>query len=306
MKLKNWPNKLIKILEKFGVTRNHWPKFLREYGIMQLYQEKRGYTFNLDNPNSFSEKIQWYKSRYHLYNHERYVDKYLFKDLVNEKLGPNHTIPCYGAWTNLKDFQKDWNQLPEKFCLKSNAQSDGKYIKVIEKNNIDLVVLIEELKDWIRPCNLLINSYCRAYYNVVPRLLAEEYVENVSNQLFDYKIFCFNGEPYCAYVAQEHFVDDSYPITFYDLEWNIMNVQYGKHRVGNVPKPKHFDEMIRLSKTLSEGIPFVRVDFFDCEERLYVAEMTFYPGGGYSEYHPKSFDYELGEKMNLDSMRHFV
>ena len=57
--------------------------------------------------------------------------------------------------------------------------------------------------------------------------------------------------------------------------------------------------MIEKSKKLSKGFPFIRVDFFDTEEHLWIAEMTLYPGGGFSPYNPNSFNIKLGELFNL-------
>ena len=124
-------------------------------------------------------------------------------------------------------------------------------------------------------------------------------MENISNQLYDFKVFCFDGKPFCIYVANEHFEKDNYPITFYDLEWNKLDVKYGPHEVGDMPKPKHLDKMLEISKILSKGFPFLRVDFFDTEEKLYVAELTLYPGGGYTKYEPESFNEEMGIMFKL-------
>ena len=57
--------------------------------------------------------------------------------------------------------------------------------------------------------------------------------------------------------------------------------------------------MLEIVKKLSVGFPFVRVDFFDTEEKLYLAEMTFYPGGGLFRYDPESFNKELGDLFIL-------
>lgn len=301
MKLKNWRHYLYKYFIRHNVCKNHWPKFLLEYGNMLLYKEHCGYTFDLNHPITFPEKIQWYKTRFHLKDQDRYVDKYLFKGLIEEKLGQGHTIPCYGSWTNLQDFKVAWKHLPEKFCLKSNAQSDGKYIKVIEKSKTDLEALLQELQGWLNPLNLLIHSYCSAYYKVKPRILAEEYVENVKDQLYDYKFYCFRGVPHCVCASMNHFTDDTYPITYYDLEWNKLNVRSGKHKNDDIPQPPHFKEMIRLAYELSKNLPFIRVDFFDTPQKLYVAELTFYPGGGLFAYTPDSYNHEMGKLMDIEN-----
>lgn len=273
-------NFVCRVFGKLGITKNHWPTFLLEYANMQLYKQKQGYTFDINNPVLFTEKIQWQKTRFNRPDLVRYVDKYLFKDLIKEKLGEGYTIPMYGAWTSLESFRNGWDSLPEKFCLKSTLQSNGIYIKVIEKSKTDIDDLCQELKEWLKPKNLLIHSFCSAYYKAIPRILAEEYMESIKDQLFDYKFFCFNGKPYCMYAATEQFHDSCYPVSFYDLNWNQLDVKYGNHRTEFIPKPPHFEEMKEIATKLSQGFPFIRVDFFDTPDKLYMAELTFYPGGG--------------------------
>ena len=102
-----------------------------------------------------------------------------------------------------------------------------------------------------------------------------------------------------VYVATDHFGSDDHPITFYDTEWNMLNVKYGHHKTCEIERPKFFDEMLEMSRKLSKDMPFVRVDFFETEEQLYVAELTFYPGGGFSYFNPPSFNKELGDKFIL-------
>lgn len=292
-------NFLCRVFGKLGITKNHWPTFLLEYANMQLYKQKQGYTFDINNPVLFTEKIQWQKTRFNRPDLVRYVDKYLFKELIKEKLGEGYTIPMYGAWTSVESFRKEWDSLPEKFCLKSTLQSNGIYIKVIEKSKTDIDNLCQELKEWLKPKNLLIHSFCSAYYKAVPRILAEEYMESIKDQLFDYKFFCFNGNPYCMYAATEQFQDNRYPVSFYDLNWNQLDVQYGNHRTEFIPKPPHFEEMKEIATKLSQGFPFIRVDFFDTPDKLYMAELTFYPGGGLTKYYPVEFNKLFGDMFEL-------
>lgn len=78
-----------------------------------------------------------------------------------------------------------------------------------------------------------------------------------------------------------------------------MDVKSGNHRVEMIPKPRHYDDMLNLARMLGKGLPFVRVDFFDTDDNLYVAEMTFYPGGGFFSYKPESFNYLMGDLFEL-------
>ncbi len=254
---------------------------------------------DIHNPKTFTEKIQWYKI-YYREDLWYLVDKVVFKKYIREQLGDGWTIPLLGAWTSITQLKNDWNKLPEEFCLKSNSSGEGNFIKFIHhKSEVDFKTLSIEIAQWLNPMHTLQNSNCIAYKRVTPLILAEEYMSNFKDQLYDYKFFCFDGKPFCMYVAIEHFDRDNYPITFYDLDWKKMDVQYGIHQTSDVPRPPHFDEMKRVAAKLSKGYPFLRVDFFDTEDKLYLAELTLYPGGGYSAYNPSSFNLEMGTMFHV-------
>lgn len=269
--------------------------------MMKKYAAKMGYVMDINHPRTYTEKIQWYKINYEGDGHlDRVVDKYLMKEFIREKLGDGYTVPLIGVWTNINDLEKDWKNLPEEFCLKSTVQSEGKYIEFIHgKSQIDFKAKKKEWSQWLLPKNTVINSFASAYYNCIPRIIAEQYLENVKNQLFDYKVFCFDGQPFCIESAKERFEGGIPTFSFYDLEWNKLDVTSGNHPNGDVPKPRHLKEMLELSKVLSAGFPHLRVDFFDTDEKLYVAEMTLYTGGGYSIYNPQSFNEKMGSLFRL-------
>lgn len=283
----------------FEPTKNKWSPEKRQRILQKLYEINMGHTFDIRHPVLFTEKIQWYKEFYRAEGLINVVDKYLFKEYVRSKLGDGYTIPLYGAWTDLKSFEDDYEKLPETFIIKSTLQGEGLFVKKINKKTVDFNKLKTELSEWLKLKNTYINSFCHAYHEGVPRILAEEYMEQVDNQLYDYKFFCFNGKPHCVYVATDHFPGQLSHISFYDLDWNQRDVRYGEHPSGKVEKPKHYEKMIEIAENLSAGFPFVRVDFFDTDENLYVAEMTLYPGGGFTHYHPESFDKELGDLFQL-------
>ena len=293
-----------RVLRAVEPPKNKWSKERRIKSLEVGYKNNFKKDLDINNPVFFTEKLQWYKVNYRTRAMEQAVDKLSFKSYINEKLGDGFVVPHYGAWTSVRAFKKDWDKLPKSFVLKSTLQSDGKNIKIIkDKSLISKKQLFKELKSWLKVKNTLINSYCSAYYNATPRIIAEEYVEWIGDQLYDYKFFCFNGEPYCAYAAMDHFKNGEnshdYSISFYDTEWNKMSVTYGEHKNDDIPKPVHLSQMLDICKVLSKDFPFVRVDFFDTDDTVYVAELTFYPGGGNVPYKPIEFDRTLGDLFVL-------
>lgn len=269
--------------------------------MMDKYEAKFGYRMDIQHPKTYTEKLQWYKAYYTGDGHlDRIVDKYLFKEYIREKLGEGYTVPLLGMWTDIEGLERDWDSLPEEFCLKSTVQSEGRWIEFIhQKSAVRFASKKRKWAKWFDPKQTLIIGPTQAYRNCVPRIIAEQYLENVRKQLFDYKVFCFNGEPFCVEAAMERFTHDGPSFTFYDLDWHKLDVTSGHHPNHDVPKPAHFEQMMEISKILSKDFPHIRVDFFDTEEKLYVGEMTLYTGGGYSLYEPQSFNEQMGELFVL-------
>ena len=67
-------------------------------------------------------------------------------------------------------------------------------------------------------------------------------------------------------------------------------------------KPECLGELLELSKRLSnmlENPPFVRIDFYIIDNKIYFGELTFYHGSGTEEFSPSEFNGLLGEKVVL-------
>ena len=274
----------------------------REERVAEIYRAYTGKTLDWNSIKTFSEKIQWMKLYYHHPDLSKIVCKYNFKKYIRKRVGEGYTVPLYGVWNDVKKINFD--KLPEKFVLKSNCSSNGNFIKIIRnKSEIDFEELRAELRGWLVPESLMIKQYGRAYWDVRPLIIAEKYIEQIDNQVYDYKFFCFGGEPKFAYVATDHFDEKvnlpNHKISIYDMNWNIMPINYGEHPQNNIPAPQNFKKMIALAKSISKEFPFVRVDFFEIEEKVYFSELTFYPGGGLNVITPESFDELWGTFLEL-------
>ena len=116
--------------------------------------------------------------------------------------------------------------------------------------------------------------------------------------LRDYKYFCFGGEPKIMYIAYDR---AEFPTTdFYDMNYRKLPL-YTKDPPALVEpsKPCCFAEMRNYARSLSEGIPQVRVDFYEVDGFVYFGEMTFYHSTGFSEVHPKEWNLKMGEWIKL-------
>ena len=54
-----------------------------------------------------------------------------------------------------------------------------------------------------------------------------------------------------------------------------------------------------LAEKLSQDIPFVRVDFYDVDGKVYFGELTFFPGSGLEPFNPPEWDEKMGGWVTL-------
>lgn len=251
---------------------------------------------NLENPKTFNEKLQWLKLYYQKESHTRMVDKCEMKAYVTEKIGPGYVVPLLGVWNSVDDI--DFEKLPNQFVLKATHDCAGLVI-CKDKTKLD----IEKTKNILRQA--MKNSYYLyyrewPYKNVVPRVIAEQFmVDESGTQLKDYKIFCFDGEPYCVQVDFDRF--SGHKKNLYTLDWELMefSFNYPAHPEVEIAKPPALEKMLEMARVLSAGEPYVRVDFYSVEGKPYVGEITFFPASGYGKFVPEKYDRILGDMIKL-------
>ena len=63
--------------------------------------------------------------------------------------------------------------------------------------------------------------------------------------------------------------------------------------------PSNLNAMISLAERLSEGIPFLRVDFYNINGAIYFGELTFYPASGMLPWTTDEADVAIGNYLKL-------
>ena len=278
-----------------------WPHWLLKWTVEKRFREAMGYELDLKNPRTFNEKIQWYKLYYENALIPRITDKYKFKSYVAEQLGSNEfTVPLLGHWYSVEDIRKDWDSLPDEFVLKCNLSYNGNNMKFItKKSEVNLDDLLEEMRPWLDPRNTMMNTCCCRFNHSTPCILAERFLKQEGHTPNDYKFFCFDGIPYYIYAATAHFEKGMSAISFYDLDWNLLDVKYADYLTARVERPEQFDKMLDIATKLSKGFPFVRVDFFNVGGKVYLSELTFDSGDGHRKFEPSTFDEQLGALFHI-------
>lgn len=260
------------------------------------FKTSTGDDLNLKNPRTFNEKIQWLKLYYHAPLYTKLVDKYAVREYVEGKIGNQYLTDCYGVYLRFDDI--DFNNLPDRFVIKCTHDC-GSIVLCHSKSGLDYNKTRKKINTALSQ-NYYYQSREWPYKNVKPRIIVEEYLEDQNlKDLYDYKFFCFNGVPKALFVATGRQSGDM-RIDFYDMNFNKLPFERGyPNSDKKLRKPANFDKMVELAQTLSAGIPFVRVDFYDIGERIVFGEMTFSPGGGMEVFKPKKWDYIWGSWISL-------
>lgn len=125
--------------------------------------------------------------------------------------------------------------------------------------------------------------------------------EKTITSIRDYKIYCFNGKPEFLYLSEGLENHSTARISYVNLDWTPAKFKRNDYREFEpLPqKPKHLDEMIELAETLSQGINFVRVDFYEIKNRVYFGELTFFPGSGFTPFASENDDMDMGRLLDI-------
>lgn len=274
-------------------------------GIRSLFSEKMyiqciyylytGHRLDLNNPQSFNEKLNWEKIYYRNPIMSKLVDKYDAKAYVTEKIGEQHVVPNYGVWEHPDEI--DFDKLPNQFVLKCTHNSGTGMCICKDKSKLDIRAVKEGLHKGLKE-RFYMNAREWAYKDANPRIIADKFLDDHSgNELQDYKFYCFDGEPKYVYLSIK---GKNVYENFYDMDFKPVNINHGfPRRVPEFDKPKDFEKMKELARKLSEGFPHVRIDFFDVEGKVYFAEFAFYDWAGIRPFADYQMDLEIGKHFIL-------
>ena len=109
------------------------------------------------------------------------------------------------------------------------------------------------------------------------------------------------------FIAADRFNEngDAPIFDFYDMDCNLLpfnNKGYRSSKVEHV-QIKHFQEMKEVAEKLSSGIPFLRVDLYLINDKVYFGETTFYHDSGFYAFEPQIYDSKIGEMLDLSLIK---
>lgn len=279
-----------------------WLRFhFRTEGIAnELHKSLVGYDIDWKNPKTLNEKINWMKFNTDTTEWTRLADKYLVREYVKERIGDTALPKLYAVWKSADEI--DFSILPKKFILKTNHGCHT-VMPVLDKDKVDINIVKRQFDVWMKKQY----GYDTAephYLEIKPLIIAEELLDNdatFTTALADYKVYCFDGNPFCILVCTDRNVAKT-TFSYFDCDWNPLHNVLNEKLKGSdvaIPKPDCLKLLLEYASILAKGHPQVRVDFYITHGKIYFGEMTFTSEGGYDGDITKEFCIEMGKHITL-------
>ena len=275
------------------------PKLISDKkAVLRFYKKSTDNDLDLKNPQTLSEKLNWYKLNNRLPLMQQCADKVAMRDYVTEKGYGDCLNEILGVYNCVKDI--DIDDLPEKFVLKAAHGS-----------HMNIIVTDKTKENWLQN-KLMMNSWLHqniywsrrewVYKDMPRRIIAEKYLEDVSGELRDYKFFCFNGKPtYMQYDSGRYI--GKHLRNYYDMDLNFIPVR------DDVPSDESnkpdissevFERMKSMASDLAEPFQHVRVDFYLVNNKVFIGELTFFHNGGITWFEPPEYDEIFGSHWKIN------
>lgn len=278
-----------------GIIKKLFPVFF----VKQQYKYITHHKLNLEKPLRYTEKLQYL--RLFVYPHDDLVIKCAgragVREYVEDRGYGASLIPIHGLYNHFNEI--DFAHLPSAFVMKSTHACAYNVI-VRDKANLDLIPLKKRFEKWLKT-NYGEKALELHYAPIKPQIIIEKYIGEVDSLPVEYKIHVFNGQARSMYVVTGRGVDIRY--NNYYIDWRPFDgSQFNgwKKRDEPIPIPENWIEMVKMAEDLAKPFPFVRVDLYNIDGKIYFGELTFTPAKGTLILDDDQCDFEMGAWLNIE------
>lgn len=279
--------------------RRQYRKILKrispEIYTRHIFKKRLGYSPNLEQPQTFNEKIQHRKLNSVDKRMSICADKYAVRDYVSNKVGAQYLIPLRGCFSFLTEEQiKSYNG---NIVIKTTHDSGTVFI-IRKDDKINHTSIINKINKSLGK-NFGHRTFERWYSNIRPQIIIEDLLLTSEGKIpEDYKFHVFEQSTSEAKVILQVDFDrhHQHTRTFYDENLNILDFElaHPKNTINIRDSLKNHSEMFDIAKKLAHGFGYARVDLYNLNGKIYFGEITFAHGSGLENFTPLSKDYEWG------------
>ena len=267
------------------------------------YRERKKYFkgYNELNLVTIQDKLNYLTIHESPEYKSKIVDKIKLREYSKKILGKDICVPILKIYNNANEIKLD--ELPDKFVLKCNHGS-GMNIFCKDKSQFDLEKSKKQLNEWL-DINYGLGTAQFQYYYIKRKIFASPYL---TDDIIDYKIFCFNGNP--KYIAARKYdeTEKLYFYNYYDFNWTLTDIEDNRNHYRTNPnfkfaKPKNLNLMYEYAAKLSEEFVFVRVDLYEINNKVYLGELTFAPSNVCMSFKDEAQRIFLGKLLDIRKIK---
>lgn len=282
-----WLNRINTVLgtvvaNLLGRRANYTLRFLRHYHRLPDFK----------HPRNLSECQLALMLRPEFLEKSVYADKYGVREYIRQKGLEDILVPLQGVWDRVEDISLD--ALPEKFILKANNGCGGHLI-CTDKSKLNIHEVRAAMRDALQSAHRLRNTEPH-YSRIPPKVICESLLGDGHTLPSDYKFVCLHGRIAFVLVVPDR-KNEGKKLAM-SAEWTPLDYVRPEWKSEIIPpRPRCFDRMLEIAKTLSADFDLVRVDLYESEGKIYFGELTMSPAGGiWFSLRDEALD-ELGEKF---------
>lgn len=260
------------------------------------YAVRNDHMPDFDDPTWINEKVRW-----QFLNHANPLmgiaaDKAAVRNYLRYKnaqiLAPELYAVGEGAGTLLAA------ELPERFVLKSTSGwAQNRFVDGLGRDGRRR--LADTVAEWDRTDHWRLLG--ELHYRGIPKRWLAEEVIGTPARIAEYKFYCLMGEPqFFMYMTDREGHDVR--CSLFDPQWRPTPFHWSGHPPTAEPpekRPAAYEKMLAEARRLSEDFMHVRVDFLECEGRVYFSELTFAGGGARNPFIPRIQNEAFAEMMDL-------
>lgn len=241
---------------------------------------------NLREPTTFNERMILLKLSPDAGSElrRRMTDKEFAKAVIEERVGPGHAIPTLAVIRS--QHEVDAYVFPAACVVKPTHSSQEVMAFETEQPTPEER---RRLKYWMRKSYFAANREPN-YRGLEHKLIIEPVIGGRFGAVDDVKVMCFHGEPRLIQVDRGRF-QGRHRRDFYDIDGRYLPIAI-KYPTANerFAYGAELPEILQLSRALAAGFPYLRVDLYVVEGRVYVGELTSFPSNCVQAFRPPEAD----------------
>lgn len=285
---------IIRIWMMHNETIAHFlSKYCLKTYLAMFYENWTGKRLNLRHPEDINHQLmrlslEAYKDPIQHKLRVQCADKYRVREYVSSKGLEDILIPSYGVFDSFDEI--DFDKLPNQFVIQSNFGCGHIWIcKDKAKEIVNIEKWRKQFNEWMAIKDLGWTTGEWQYAEIPHKLVITKYLDSLGAiSVNDYKFHCMHGQVYgCLVVYDRSIGEHSYQLDHYDIDWHLTDgILPSYHPMQReIPKPKHYQRMLEISRILSKDFPYVRVDLYEADDKVYFGELTFTPQGNVLSYY---------------------